>query len=188
MRSKTQGHLTNKQAQKSRSTAHTTSPIDESLSQAAAQALSAPNTLSPKNALQLQRAVGNRALAQRLPVAVTPTRSATRIQRQSLDELYGDLAKESNEKQEYLADFKKVQTLLKDKNKVLGLLRQSLLQNKQWEQGLANFEGNANFNVARPTLIGAVPATFFRAMVSGGQAFEDMLGGSHGIHSHRIQW
>jgi hypothetical protein len=70
----------------------------------------------------------------------------------------------------------------------LQILRGGLLQTNQWEGGLANFEGNANFSTARPTLIGFVPADFFRAMVGGGQAFEDSLGGSHGIHSHRIQW
>ncbi len=161
------------------------------------QAESAPGELTPQNVLQLQRTVGNRAactrvhlasVVQRAPMPVTQTTPQLVIQRKSLDELYGELAADDSEKQKYLADFKKIKTLLGNKNATLTLIKQGVLQDDQWEQGLADFEDQKGFSAARPALIGLVPAQFFRSMVGGGQAFEDMLGRGHGIHSHRMQW
>jgi hypothetical protein len=160
----------------------------------------AHGTLTPQALLSLQRSVGNQAVSQLLrgnvsapgAATITPlsrTTTVGHLQRDELDDLYGERAKENQQKQSYLADFQRILTLLKDKDRVLRILRQSLLaQPTGWQGRLATAEQQANFAPARPVLIGAVPADFFRSMIGAGQPFEDMLGGAHGIHSHRIQW
>ena len=159
-------------------------PMGETPAQIVNQLAAAHPALRPQSVLQLQRTLGNRAVTRQLKQPPLPAR----IQRASLDSIYGERVADNVEKQSYLADFKKIQALLKDEGKSHDILNDSLLQDGGWEQQLGAFEGTTGFSAARPTLINFVPPQFFLKMVGRKQSFEDLLDASHGVHTHRIQW
>lgn len=159
-------------------------PMGETPTQIVNQLTAARPALRPQSVLQLQRTLGNRAVTRQLKQPSLPAR----IQRASLDEIYGERVADNSEKKSYLADFKKIQALLKNEDKSHNILNGSLLQDGGWEQRLGTFESTTGFSAARPTLINFVPPQFFLKMVGRKQSFEDLLDASHGVHTHRIQW
>ena len=148
--------------------------------------------------LHLQALAGNRA-AQRLLTASgrrsvrAATRSAPVIQR------YADLfatfpisAELSDAvRQVWLPRFTAIQQTLS--NKVTVDTQLTNLATYMLEHGVGVSEALADhekgvWTGSRPILTDFVPAEVFRNVVRKGQMFEDLVGKSHGIQTHRIQW
>jgi hypothetical protein len=149
--------------------------------------------------LSLQRTVGNHIVQRILSGRPSWTNKssrhaeATRLQRfKDLDKEYATVTAISDDDKNYwLPRFQNVQYILNDKTTV-----------EKHLATLATYMGEKGVNVStalaahekgvwtdtRPILTDFVPAPAFIKLVASGQLFEDLVGLSHGVQTHRIQW
>ena len=111
---------------------------------------------------------------------------------EDLNAKYADSDKVNDvQKQEWLPEFKKIQLLLNDtesvKTKLAALAAYMGTHNVTLNDALVAHESGTWTDV-QPILIDFVPEAVFEDFVSRGQLFVDLVGKSHGVQTHRIQW
>lgn len=95
------------------------------------------------------------------------------------------------EKQRWLSRFTTLQEILNDEPLVdaylLRLTQKMIRDGTSLDQVLTEAEAGT-WSGDRPVFTDFVPPGVFLALVRGGHLFVDLVGRSHGVHTHRIQW